>query len=79
MRVVSGGRVESGRGRVILSCDVSRGGKAKIALSRRRREVSPGSGRTPPIGATAPGTTPVVEPGGRIESGYKAPTPLVSG
>lgn len=62
--VESGVRRES-RGRTTLNIDVSRFGRAKIALSRKRRVVSIGL-RPRRIGAAAPGTTtPVV---GRVVS-----------
>lgn len=72
-RVVSGrrrnvsGRIRVvSRGRVTRNLDVSRGGKAKIALSRMRREaaVSPGSGRVGGIEVDVPGTP--TAPGARV-------------
>ena len=60
-------RVESfrvvSRGRVMRNIDVSRGGRAKIALSRARREVSP-IGRGGRVGFTWPGMMTCV----RVES-----------
>ncbi len=43
-------------GRVTLTSAVSRGGNAKIALSRKRREVSRGGGPTGRMIPAVPGT-----------------------
>ena len=58
-------RIESRRavestGRVTLMVAVSRGGKAKIALSRKRREVSRGGGPAGRIVPAVPGTVTCV-------------------
>ena len=47
-------------GRVALMDDESRGGKAKIALSRKRREVSRGGGPAGRIVPAVPGTVTCV-------------------